>query len=111
MLANRLGDRTLSRPRRLPSRMHARLALPVHSILQAATLVGLALLGGCVGAPQPLQAAKPVMPGRPVKLRVAPRPSPAAAPTLSASEKRRLFQEFQQSQGASEAAAGQGPAP
>lgn len=91
--------------------MHARLVLPVHNTLQVAAVFGVALLGGCVGAPQTFHAAKPVVPGRPAALRTVPRPSPPAAPALSASEKRRLFQEFQQSQGTNQAATDQGVAP
>lgn len=85
--------------------------MPAHSILQVATVFGVALLGGCVGAPQTFHAAQPVVPGRPAALRQVSRPPSPAVPTLSASEKRRLFQEFQQSQGADEAAADRELAP
>ena len=85
--------------------------MPVHSTLQVVIVFGVALLGGCVGAPQTFHAARPVVPGRPAALRMVSRPPPPAAPTLSASEKRRLFREFQQSQGADEAAADRELAP
>jgi hypothetical protein len=64
------------------------------------------LLGGCVGVPQTFYAAEPVVPEHPAAPRLLPRPAPAPiAPALSDSEKRRLFQDFQQSQGAKDEAA------
>jgi hypothetical protein len=80
--------------------MHAKSVRFVNYALLAAAAFGLALLpGGCVGVPQTFYAAEPAAPERPVLPRLSPRPAPASvAPTLSDSEKRRLFQDFQQSQ-------------
>ncbi len=65
-----------------------------------AALGAAVLLGGCVGEPQTFYAAKSIVLGRPTAARLPPKPVPAlAAPTLSAGEKTRLFQDFQQSQG------------
>ena len=94
--------------------MHAKSVTFVHNVLLMAAASGLALLpGGCVGVPQTFYAADPVAPERPVPPRVSPRPAPApAASTLSDSEKRRLFRDFQQSQGMKdEATTNQAPAP
>ncbi len=78
--------------------MRAKSVLLANNALLALAASGLALLpGGCVGVPQTFYAAQPVAPERPVQLRPAPRQAPASA--LSDSEKRRLFQDFQQSQG------------
>lgn len=86
--------------------MHAKLVTFVNNALLAAAVLGLALLpGGCVGVPQTFHAAKPAVPERPAPPRVSPRPAAAsAAPTLSGREKRRLFQDFQQSQSAKDQA-------
>ena len=79
--------------------MHAKSVLLANNALLAVAALGLALLpGGCVGAPQTFYAAQPVAPDRPARSRLAPRQAPA--PVLSDSEKRRLFQDFQQSQSA-----------
>lgn len=80
--------------------MHAKPVMLVNNALLAVAAFGLALLpGGCVGVPQTFHAAEPAAPERPAPPRLSPRPTsvPAASP-LSDSEKRRLFQDFQQSQ-------------
>ncbi len=91
--------------------MHAKPAMLVNALLAVAAL-GLALLpGGCVGVPRTFYAAEPAAPGRPVPPRSSRPPVPAAFP-LSDSEKRRLFQDFQQSQSAKDqAATAQEPVP
>ena len=86
--------------------MHARSVTFVNNALLAAAALGLALLpGGCVGVPQTFYAAEPAVPERPAPPRLSSRPAAApAAPILSDSEKRRLFQDFQQSQSAKDQA-------
>ena len=94
--------------------MHAKSVTFVNNALLVAAAFGLALLpGGCVGVPQTFYAADPVAPERPVPSRLSPRPASTPSPsTLSDSEKRRLFREFQQSQGiGDEATTTQAPAP
>lgn len=88
--------------------------MPASNALPLAITFGVALLlGGCVGEPRTFYSARPAVPGSSAAPRILPRPaSSTAASALSASEKRRLFQQFQQSQGAKDEAAGvQEPAP
>ena len=94
--------------------MHAKSVTFINNVLLVAVAFGLALLpGGCVGGPQTFYAADPVAPERPVPPRLSSKPSSApAASTLSDSEKRRLFRDFQQSQGVKDGATTtQAPAP
>ena len=64
------------------------------------------LLSGCVGEPQTFYAAEPVVTEPHIVARVPVRPTPAViAPTLSAEEKQRLFQDFRQLQGSNNQAA------
>jgi len=67
----------------------------------AAALAAVILLGGCMGEPQTFYTAKPIVlePRATPPIRVRPvRTAPAApAPALSAAEKEKLFQRFQQS--------------
>ena len=93
--------------------MHVRLAMPASNVLPMASLLGLSLLlSGCVGTARTFYSAGPAVPARSAASRLLSRPaSPAAAPALSASEKQRLFQEFQRSQGAKDEADTQEPAP
>ena len=94
--------------------MHARSVTFVNRVLLVAAAFGLALLpGGCVGVPQTFYAADPVAPEHRAPSRVSQKPAFApAASTLSDSEKRRLFRDFQQSQDVKdEAATTQAPAP
>ena len=93
--------------------MHAKSVTFVNALLVAAAF-GLALLpGGCVGVPQTFYAADPVAPERPAPPWLSSKAAPApAASTLSESEKRRLFRDFQQSQSLKgEAATAQAPEP
>lgn len=65
-----------------------------------AALGAAVLLSGCVGKPQTFYVARPIVLERPTAVRMSPKPVPASLPpALSASEKQRLFQDFQQSQG------------
>ena len=74
--------------------MHIR----IHSLPIA--VLALMPLSGCVGEPQTFYAAEPAVPQHRVAARVPVRSSPSVvAPTLSADEKQRLFQGFQQLQG------------
>lgn len=93
--------------------MHAKPAMLVNNALLAAAAFGLALLpGGCVGVPQTFRAAEPAAPERPAPPRLSSKPPVPAASPLSDSEKRRLFQDFQQSQSAKDqAATAQEPVP
>ncbi len=94
--------------------MHAKSVTFVNKVLLVAAAFGLALLpGGCVGVPQTFHVAHPAAPERTPPSRVSQRPTSApAASTLSDSEKRRLFRDFQQSQDVKdEAATIQAPAP
>ena len=69
-------------------------------------IFALALLTGCVGEPQTFYIAEPVVPEHRVAVRAPVRSSPTIiAPTLSADQKQRLFQDFQQLQGANNQAA------
>ena len=81
--------------------MHAKPVMLVNNALLAAAAFGLALMpGGCVGVPRTFHATEPAAPERPAPIRLSPRPAPVrSAPSLSDSEKRRLFQDFQHSQG------------
>ena len=80
--------------------MHAKPVMLLNTALLAAAAFGLALLpGGCVGVPQTFHATEPAAPERPAPPRLSPRPAPVrSASPLSDNEKRRLFQDFQQSQ-------------
>lgn len=70
--------------------MHSRI-----NFLPVAVLTAL-LLSGCVGEPQTFYAADPVEPEHHVVARTLVRSMPTVvAPTLSAGEKQRLFQDFQ----------------
>ncbi len=86
--------------------MHAKSVTFVNNVLLAVAAFGLALLpGGCVGVPQTFYATEPAVPERPAPPRLSSRPAAApAAPALSDREKRRLFQDFQQSQSAKDQA-------
>lgn len=81
--------------------------MPVRiSLSSIAVFFAAMLLSGCVGEPQTFYAAEPVVPEPHVIARAPVRPAPAViAPTLSADEKQRLFQDFQQLQGSSSQAA------
>ena len=92
--------------------MHAKPVMLANALPMVAVL-GLALLpGGCVGVPQTFYAAEPAAPERPAPPRW-PRPARVpAASSLSDSEKRRLFQDFQHSQSVKDqAATSQEPVP
>ena len=94
--------------------MHAKSVTFVNTVLLVAFAFGLALLpGGCVGVPQTFRVAAPVAPGHHALSRLAPKQaSTPAASTLSESEKRRLFRDFQKSQDEKdEAATAQAPEP
>lgn len=74
--------------------------------LSLIAMFALVLLTGCVGEPQTFYAAEPVVPEHRVAARVPVRSSPTiVTPTLSANEKQRLFQDFQQLQGSNSQAA------
>ena len=90
--------------------MHAKPVTLVNNALLLAAAFGLALLpGGCVGSPQTFYAAEPAAPERSAPIRLSPRPAPVrTAPSLSDSEKRRLFRDFQQSQSVKDDAATSG---
>ena len=92
--------------------MHAKPVMLVNNAFLAVAAFGLALLpGGCVGVPQTFRAAEPAAPERPAPPR-SPKPPVTAASPLSDSEKRRLFQDFQQSQSVKDqAATAQEPVP
>lgn len=95
-------------------RRHKKPAMHISDVPHAVpVLAAVFLLGGCVGVPQTFYSAEPAAPEPRAVIQASPRPAPvpAAAP-LSASEKRRLFQDFQQSHDAgSQAATDQLPAP
>ena len=94
--------------------MHEKSVTLVNKALLTAAALGLALLpGGCKGVPQTFYPVEAVAPERPAPPRLSSKPAPVpAALPLSNSEKRRLFQDFQQSQSAKEQArTTQEPAP
>lgn len=86
--------------------------MPVSIAFWSIAAFGVVLISGCVGEPQTFYAAEPVVLESHAIVRALVRPTPAAvAPTLTADEKQRLFQNFQQLQGLkSQAATNQEPA-
>ncbi len=75
--------------------------MPVRLVLSPLAAFAVVLLNGCIGKPQTFYAAKPIAWQQRV---TAPGPTKpglrAGAPTLSANQKQRLFQGFQQQQAA-----------